>query len=243
MTAKPAWREYEEEIEARLRRAVTEDAQVSFDVKLRGKKSGTLRQVDILIEGNFAGLESTQGVLVVDCKHYTSNLDVNDVGAFISLVEDVGADHGLMVTSSGYSQAAAALADNTRGVHLDVVERAALIPVDIVTTQELDEGFRVYHPSHDEPYYAQGSYDGEPYGPSGTNILFAASDLDSEILAADVACDTPAGIRDCARVVLRHHLRREPEDDLVETFARELGWKFSRDPEWVVWQGELQWAW
>jgi hypothetical protein len=44
--------------------------------------------------------------MAVDCKCFTRNVDVKAVEVFIGLVEDVGTDFGLIVTTEGYSPAA-----------------------------------------------------------------------------------------------------------------------------------------
>lgn len=111
------WRSYEREIHAEISSKFS-DARVSYNVRLRGAKSGADRQIDILVE------EETPGGLlktVVDAKYYGRTIDVKHVEEFIGLLDDVGVDRGIMITNRGYSKAALARAFNDDvDVDLDV---------------------------------------------------------------------------------------------------------------------------
>ena len=118
----PPWREYEEGICEMLRAKVEPDSRVEFDVKLAGRLSGIERQVDVYVEGRFAGdVLPAPATLSVDCKCWSSPVDVSDVERFIGLVEDVGTDFGLMITTVGFSSAARNRAARARGVQIDVI--------------------------------------------------------------------------------------------------------------------------
>jgi Restriction endonuclease len=122
------------------------DSTVTHNATLSGRLSGGPRQIDVLIEN--AELES---LVVVDCKDWNRRVNVVDVGAFTSLVEDVEATAGILICNKGFSKQARALAAN-KGISLcqlhDVESRKwqldILIP--IVWTQiqiaDLSGGFR-----------------------------------------------------------------------------------------------------
>lgn len=96
------WRDYEKEVFAAFKRAYP-DSEIKFDVSIEGRYSREPRQVDLLIEGRIAGKKIR---IVVDGKHYKRNVNVKHVETFISMLEDVEADQGILVTSKGYSKAA-----------------------------------------------------------------------------------------------------------------------------------------
>ena len=98
-----------------------EAARVERNVLMAGMKSGTRRQIDVRVSGALFGLGNA--TMIVDCKRYRRPINVTHVGAFVALVEDVGADVGLLVTTAGMSAAAQKYADNVRGIRLDVVTR------------------------------------------------------------------------------------------------------------------------
>jgi Restriction endonuclease len=100
------------------------EATVERNVKLPGRRSGTARQIDILIRGRL--FAATDAVAIVDCKRWTKPVDVADVGAFLDLVEDVGADVGLLVSTQGGSTAAHRRATEARGVRLQVMSLGEL---------------------------------------------------------------------------------------------------------------------
>ena len=79
-----------------------------------GRLSLTKRQVDAAV---FHVESLDRPFLVVECKHYSRKLDVNDVGEFVSRVEDIGAKHGVLVCPRGFSQAAQNLAE-AKGIWL-----------------------------------------------------------------------------------------------------------------------------
>ena len=105
--------EYENGIADILGYLARDFAVVDRNVHLHGRKSHQQRQIDVKVTGKIFGLDNA--TMIVDCKRYKSRIDVNHVGAFVALVEDVGADIGLLVTTAGASEAARQLAKNTRG--------------------------------------------------------------------------------------------------------------------------------
>ena len=96
------WKDYESEI-FKIFKDSYPKARISFNKRLMGRYSKTHRQIDVLIEGYIAGKKIK---IVIDGKLYASNIDVKDVEEFISMVEDVEADQGILITSKGYSEAA-----------------------------------------------------------------------------------------------------------------------------------------
>src|SRR2546428_5766289 len=73
------------------------------DVRLRGMRSNTLRQIDILVEELVTGLNIT---IAFDCKHYNRKLNVRHVETFLSTLDDIGVSKGVIITGQGYTKAA-----------------------------------------------------------------------------------------------------------------------------------------
>lgn len=122
MAPMSGWREYESEIYELLRAKAEPGALVAFDVQKQGRLSGTNRQIDVWLEGKLAGgVPPDQVALAVDCKCWSSTVNVPDVERFIGTLEDVGADIGLLVTTTGFSEAARARAKHARGIQLEVL--------------------------------------------------------------------------------------------------------------------------
>ncbi len=119
MTADALDTEYENGVADVLAYVAGDAVVVERNVLMRGKMSGRRRQLDIKVTGALFG--SGNATMVVDCKRYTKRLDVNHVGAFVGLVEDFGADIGLLVSTVGISPAAQQYADNVRGIRLDIL--------------------------------------------------------------------------------------------------------------------------
>jgi Restriction endonuclease len=97
----PDWKKFEE-LAAAIQRELAADAIVTENAKLVGK-SGTSRQVDILIEEQ-AGQFKLR--IAIDCKDYKERVDVKEVEAFIGLIEDIGAHKGAMIAANGFTETA-----------------------------------------------------------------------------------------------------------------------------------------
>jgi hypothetical protein len=121
----PLWKAYERQIFEALKSSAARDAEVTFHrggtQRLPGRFSRIDRKIDVLVRGSFAGLP-TMHTMVVDCKLFNRKLDVTHVEAFAGLVEDVGSQFGLLITSKGFSQAAKRRVDGFSNVELDIVE-------------------------------------------------------------------------------------------------------------------------
>jgi tetratricopeptide (TPR) repeat protein len=96
------WKKYENEIFETFKEAYP-NAKISYNQKIVGRYSKVERQIDVLIEGRIAGKKLR---LVIDGKYYSKNIDVKEVDSFISMVEDIDAAQGILITSKGYSPAA-----------------------------------------------------------------------------------------------------------------------------------------
>jgi Restriction endonuclease len=121
----PNWKEYEEKILEEYR-YVYPDAIIKYDQRLKGQYSKRTRQIDILIEGHIAG--DTFRV-VVDCKHFNKKVDVRDIDLFIGLLDDVGADKGILITIKGYAAAAEQRALNSASrIDLEIVNYDVIHP-------------------------------------------------------------------------------------------------------------------
>ncbi len=110
MPIKPDWKEYEDLVCEAMKR---ENPDLTFerDIDSYGYATETKRQIDIAARGKIAGHDV---FVVIDCKKYSRKLDINDVGTFITVLNDVGADIGILVTQKGFAKNAATLAKKSR---------------------------------------------------------------------------------------------------------------------------------
>jgi hypothetical protein len=112
------WKKYELEILTYFQETYPETT-ITFDKKIIGRYSKVERQIDIFIEGEIAGYEIK---IVVDCKYFSKNIDVKQVESFCSMVEDVDAHQGVLITKKGYSKAAINRAYyGSQKVELDII--------------------------------------------------------------------------------------------------------------------------
>ncbi|HEX7756873.1 MAG TPA: restriction endonuclease [Niabella sp.] len=117
------WQDYEQEIFNYFREQFPK-ADIRTNVKIEGRFSKALRQVDILIEDYVAGNRMR---IVVDGKWFGKSIDVKQVEMFIGMLSDCEANKGLLITQEGYSQAA------INRAHFDPID----IELDILNFKEL----------------------------------------------------------------------------------------------------------
>ncbi len=89
------WLRYEREIHHELVSKYPE-ADVAHNVRLPGSRSGTSRQIDILVEET---LQETRIRTAIDAKYHARRIDVKEVESFIGLPHDVGVDRGIMMSA------------------------------------------------------------------------------------------------------------------------------------------------
>lgn len=112
------WKKYEKEILKYFQETYPE-SNILFDQKIQGKYSKVLRQIDVLIEGEIAGYQIR---IAVDCKYFSKNIDVKQVESFCSMVEDIEAHQGILITQKGFSKAAINRAHyGNHKVELDII--------------------------------------------------------------------------------------------------------------------------
>lgn len=116
--------DYENGVADVLAFLVGDAAHVNRNVRLPGRLSETERQIDVIVRGRMFGLTDTK--IVVDCKRWRTKVDVADVGGFVDLVEDVGAEVGLLISTEGATEAARTRAQSARGLRVELMTLAQL---------------------------------------------------------------------------------------------------------------------
>lgn len=92
-----------ESIVSDIQKKISPDAKITRNGKFHGKRSQTLREIDIAIQQKIGQYDI---FIAVDCKDYKRPIDVGILGTFIDLVNDVGANKGVMVASNGFTDSA-----------------------------------------------------------------------------------------------------------------------------------------
>jgi hypothetical protein len=100
---KLTWAQYEAYVCGILEQLMP-DTKIQRDVRLIGQKTGLQRQIDILVERDLGGFDVR---IAVDCKAYKRRVNVNDVERFLGMLDDVRVSKGVLMTTKGYSKAAA----------------------------------------------------------------------------------------------------------------------------------------
>jgi hypothetical protein len=96
------WRRYEQLV-AEVQAHLAPSAKVEHNVRLVGRSSGTVRQIDVVMRAQVGQFDV---LLVLDCKDYGHPVDINDVEAFMGLAQDVGANKSGMVAARGFTAGA-----------------------------------------------------------------------------------------------------------------------------------------
>jgi len=94
------------------------NSQVGVDVyhqkEYEGRVSRRKIKVDVSFDCEVAG---SRLLFLVECKHYSHRVSVDDVEEFHSKIDDIGAQKGIMVTTVGY-QKGAIMTGEARGMAL-----------------------------------------------------------------------------------------------------------------------------
>jgi hypothetical protein len=133
------YRDYENGVADVLAFLADDSATVERNVRLPGRRSGRRRQIDVLVRGRIFGMADAS--LIVDCKRRRTPVDVKAVETFIGMVEDVGAEVGMLMTTAGSTSTARERARAERGVRLEVMTLRDLMawspPGTVTTTYRL----------------------------------------------------------------------------------------------------------
>lgn len=98
----PLWKQLELLV-AEIQRELAPDAEVTHNVRIKGRDSEQMRQVDALVRKQVGQYEI---VIAIDCKDYADPVDVKGVEEFQGLLIDIGAHKGAMVCPKGFTPAA-----------------------------------------------------------------------------------------------------------------------------------------
>lgn len=88
---------------ASIQRQLAPRATVLHNQYLPGRKSGRRRQIDVLVHDRIGQYEIR---IVIDCKDYRNPADVKAVEEFYGLLDDVGAQKGVLVCPAGFTATA-----------------------------------------------------------------------------------------------------------------------------------------
>ena len=109
-----AWQEYEEYIHD-LYKSLGDSVSIKKNEKILGKNTRKKRQIDISLRKKLA----TEEILViVECKKWKRKVGVPAVEQFKTKMEDVGAHHGVIVSSSGFSKSAVIFSNSCHTISL-----------------------------------------------------------------------------------------------------------------------------
>lgn len=118
------WTEYEELVFQECCRVFNDG--VRKDVHIKGRYSERMRQIDIYILN--ANIDGEFVSIIVDAKHYGKKIDVKTVESYMSMMDDVGVRHGIIVSSKGFTSSA------IKRAHKSPQE----LEVDILSIKELE---------------------------------------------------------------------------------------------------------
>jgi hypothetical protein len=176
--AEPKWKRFERLVHELHKQFAPPDAVVTLDDTIIGAESKVERQLDVTIRTTVA---QYQLLIVIECKDGARPIDVATMGGFASLLRDVKANKGVMISTSGYTPAAVEMA-RAQGIdtrtYLDTEnidwKSEVSIPVLIISTKLVSwyvrfssvPGFPMAAPTDSPfPFIETFAVYGEPLGP------------------------------------------------------------------------------
>lgn len=109
--------EYEQFVYDKLR-CLFPDAVVTLNDKILGRESNIEREIDVSIRIATCDIEL---LYIVQCKDWATRVDINTLGAFSAVMNDVGAAKGFLLCTSGFYQTNHQYA-LARGIELVTIE-------------------------------------------------------------------------------------------------------------------------
>lgn len=118
----PLWRQFEHHVATLLE--AYEGASVRWNHHVTGRKSNISRQVDVWVEGQVAGEPMS---IAVECRRYSKKMGIGAVDQFSGFLDDVGANKGVLYTTTELTAGARSRAtgENSR---MRIVEMVAHEP-------------------------------------------------------------------------------------------------------------------
>ncbi|SIO28515.1 restriction endonuclease [Paraburkholderia phenazinium] len=116
------WRLYERILTCFEIEASGLDVSVTPNAKIIGSISGVARQIDVLVDARWE--EGVQRRIIFDAKLRKRKVDVKDVESFEGMMRDVQASRGVLVCSSGYTEAALARAQQSIEIRIVTADEA-----------------------------------------------------------------------------------------------------------------------
>jgi hypothetical protein len=175
----PDWFLYEQYV-ARVLAALDPGAVVEHHVRVTGRISGRPREIDVRVTGAVAGITV---VIAVECKHLREPVGIDVVEGYLAKLADIGADLGLLASSSGFTEPAHRRAINSHCPRL--VMEQVLFPVDKPMLADIQNRYVALHLTLDKgsldeqhAYNMSRQYDDlarqlREYGSSGAEALTA----------------------------------------------------------------------
>jgi hypothetical protein len=106
----PKWLVYQKAV-AQLKESFG-DCEVVHDHRVIGRKSGIERQVDIWLSATVGGKHTV--TVAVECKCFeVTPVQIKDVDAFYGFLDDVGANKGVLISNTGFTDGAKKRADGS----------------------------------------------------------------------------------------------------------------------------------
>ncbi|MEU9738274.1 restriction endonuclease [Micromonospora chersina] len=124
-TADPGWLRYEQLISSMLTE-IDPQASIQHNIKVEGRLSKIGRQIDVWAVGKVAGAEMT---VAVECKKHGRVVTVQTVDQFVGKLLDIGADRGLLYSSSGFTEGAKRRAASARNPAVTTYEVQDAVPL------------------------------------------------------------------------------------------------------------------
>ncbi|NLN98817.1 MAG: restriction endonuclease [Bacteroidales bacterium] len=112
------WTEYEEFVFQECLRVFGDS--VKKNVYLPGRFSKHKRQIDVLITPSDEN--DLKQIIAIEVKYYSTKIDVKIVESFIAMLDDVGVEKGIIVSSKGFSKSAVNRAyEGTDNIEVDIL--------------------------------------------------------------------------------------------------------------------------
>jgi hypothetical protein len=162
----PKWKKFEK-IVAGIHMLQCDGAEVKFDDHIHGRLTGSNRQIDVSVR--FAN-GFYDYLTIVECKDTGRNVGIKEISDLSIKLEDVGAQHGVIVAAEGFQKGAIDLAESKnietftlKEIRSDWTKKIKAEVVTIPWPEEIE---------FDYPYFDLRQVREEPLNESFADIIF-----------------------------------------------------------------------
>ena len=175
-----AWREYQQKAAAFFR-----SIDLTATVEHTAKGARGEHDIDVFVEGSYMGIEFKW---IVECKAWKTNVSKEKVMALSTIVQDIGADRGFLLSETGFQSGAIRAARLTNIALTGLADLAVVVGDKFVETRVARIHLRIHNVTRKLREIKRERYDGDFFPPTAKPLskVFSLGSAIDDALRGDL---------------------------------------------------------